>query len=564
MTRLSHTVVVLTFTLAAIFGATRAESAPAKPTTRATKDKNQAGFVLPELPREQVDTKMPTTRGKTTKVAAKDDFQAALKNAQGGDTLILDAGATYTGSFILPKKSGDGWIVIKSSAETELPPAGTRIDPKKHARLMPRLHTPHNNEPALRAEKGAHHWRFIGIEFAAAPEVKRVSAVVDLSHDASGKLEEVPSHIIFDRVYIHGRPDLDSQRGLAMNSRHTAIIDSFVDECHIHGADSQAVCAWDGPGPFLIENCFLEGGAENIMFGGAQNSAETMVPADITIRRNHLFKNPAWFGLKYPENWVIKNLFEIKNARRVLFEGNVLENCWAEGQTGFAFVLKTSSPGDQGRPWDTTTDLTIRHNRIINSLNGVSIARWSSSGPVVEGAEPTSRILFEHNVFERFGGKSDYAGKGGEEGAGILFQCAGRDLTFRHNTAFPGYCMFSLVQPGSDNLILDDNLLTPGSYSIHPDGGSGPGWLGGQGTHLKGNSRMSGNTIIRTGTTRARGTSAKAFPPENHFFDSFAAAGVDEKTYRLLPSSKAKKTATDGTDPGADIDAIAKATAGVR
>jgi hypothetical protein len=428
---------------------------------------------------------------------------------------------------------------------------------------MPRLHTPHNNEPALRAEKGAHHWRFIGIEFAAAPEVKRVSAVVDLSHDASGKLEEVPSHIIFDRVYIHGRPDLDSQRGLAMNSRHTAIIDSYVDECHIHGADSQAVCAWDGPGPFLIENCSRGRRREHHVRRRAKLRRDDGPrrhhhPPQSPVQKPRLVRPEISGQLGHQEP--LRN----QNARRVLFEGNVLENCWAEGQTGFAFVLKTSSPGDQGRPWDTTTDLTIRHNRIINSLNGVSIARWSSAGPVVEGAEPTSRILFEHNVFERFGGKSDYAGKGGEEGAGILFQCAGRDLTFRHNTAFPGYCMFSLVQPGSDNLILDDNLLTPGSYSIHPDGGSGPGWLGGQGTHLKGNSRMSGNTIIRTGTTRARETSAKVFPPENHFFDSFAAAGVDEKTYRLLPSSKAKKTATDGTDPGADIDAIAKATAGVR
>ena len=556
MTRYSPLVVfvfITTFTFATTAWCTPAPAPATKP----------GDFRRPELPREQVDIKMPKQPGRIVPVPAQGDLQAALNDAKPGDTLVLDAGATYTGPFTLPKKTGDGWIIMKSAAESQLPPPGTRISPEKHAKEMPRLLAPQNNTNALRAEKGAHRYRFIGIEFAAAPQVKRVSAIVDLSHDASGKLEEVPSHIIFDRVYIHGRPDLDSQRGLAMNSRHTAVIDSWIDECHIHGADSQAICSWDGPGPFLIENCFLEGGAENIMFGGAKNSAETMVPADITIRRNHLFKNPAWFGLKYPANWVIKNLFEIKTARRVLFEANVLENCWAEGQTGFAFVLKSSAPS-QGQPWDTTSDLTIRFNRIINSLNGVSIARWASEGPVVEGADPTSRILFEQNVFERFGGKSDYAGKGGEDGTGILFQCAGVDLTFRHNTAFPGYCLFSLVQPGSDNLILDDNLVTPGSYGIHPDGGSGPGWLGGKATHLKGNSRMSGNTIIRAGTKRAKETSPKEFPPDNHFFDSFTAAGVDEKNYRLLPGSKAKKTATDGADPGADIDAIMKATAGVR
>ena len=197
----------------------------------------------------------------------------------------------------------------------------------------------------------------------------------------------------------------------------------------IHGFDSQAVCTWNGPGPFKIENCFLEGGSENIMFGGAKNSAECMVASDIEIRRCHFYKNPDWANLKYPNNWAVKNLFEIKTARRVLLEGNVFENCWAEAQTGYAFVLKSSSPS-QGQPWDTTSDLTIRYNRIINCVNGVAIARYSSSGPVKPGAEPTSRILFEHNVFERFGSQSDFPARS----AGRMFQVAGRDFTFRHNT----------------------------------------------------------------------------------------------------------------------------------
>jgi hypothetical protein len=521
---------------------------------------NAAGgsFVRPELPRQFVDTAMPQQRGKTTAVSAGGDLQAALDAAKPGDTLVLDAGATYGGSFVLPKKDGEGWVVITSSAEKQLPPPGTRVHPDTHAALMPKIVTG-TAQPALRAKVGAHHYRFIGIEFSAAPEVKRVSAIVELSHQ-SKVLDDVPSHFVFDRVYIHGNPTLDSQRGLAMNSRHTAVIDSWIDECHIHGADSQAICGWNGPGPFKIVNNFLEAGAENIMFGGAKNTAQTMVAADIEIRRNHLYKNPAWFTLKYPDNWVIKNVFEIKTARRVLFEANVLENCWAEGQTGFAFVLKSSS-ADQGQPWDTTSDLTIRNNRIINSLNGVSIARWSSSGPVAEGAEPTSRILFEHNLFERFGAESDYAKKAT---AGILFQIAGRDLAFVHNTAWANYGTLSLTGP-IDNLIFLDNLVTPGSYFLHADGGKGAGWKGALASHIHGDaSRMEGNTIIREGSDRARKTSADPFPPNNKWFDSFEAAGVDPKTYRLSPTSPAKGTAADKTDPGADVDAVMKATEGVR
>ena len=510
-----------------------------------------------ELPRAFVDTTMPVQQGRVVHVSAADDLQAALNAAQPGDTLVLAAGSTYAGTFVLPKKTGQDWIVIKSSAERELPPSGTRITPR-HAARMPRIVTVRDSQPAVRAEAGAHHYRFIGVEFTAAPAVKRVSAIVEISHQST-RLPDVPAYFVFDRVYIHGNSQLDSQRGLAMNSRSTALIDSWVDECHIHGFDSQAVAAWNGPGPFKIVNNFLEGGAENIMFGGAKNSAETMVPSDIEIRRNHLYKNPAWFQLKYPNNWVVKNLFEIKTARRVWFEGNVLENCWAEGQTGFAFVLKSSSP-DQGQPWDTTSDLTIRLNRVINSLNGVGIARWSSAGPVRPGAEPTSRILIEHNLFERFGVQSDF---GRSPQAGILFQVAGRDLTFRHNTAWNGYNFLSLPKAGTDNLLFLDNLITPGTYALHPDGG-GAGWNGGLGTHIRGESRMQGNTIIRVGSERARKTAPHAYPPENLWFDSFEAAGVDPMTCRLRPDSRAKGTATDGTDPGADVDAVMKATAGVR
>lgn len=75
---------------------------------------------------------------------------------------------------------------------------------------------------------------------------------------------------------------------------------------------------------------------------------------------------------------------------------------------------------------------------------------------------------------------------------------------------------------------------------------------------------MKGNTIIRFGTQRAQRSSPTSYPDENQWYDSFEDAGVDKQTYRLVPGSKAKGTTTDGGDPGADIDAIMKATANVR
>src|SRR5437868_3379350 len=77
--------------------------------------------------------------GATINVPAGGDLQAALNSANPGDTILLAAGATYTGSFKLPVKSGSSFITIRTSAsDSQLPPAGTRIDPSYFA-VLPKI-----------------------------------------------------------------------------------------------------------------------------------------------------------------------------------------------------------------------------------------------------------------------------------------------------------------------------------------------------------------------------------------------------------------------------------------
>ncbi|MFY9585354.1 MAG: hypothetical protein WAR21_12780, partial [Candidatus Acidiferrales bacterium] len=76
----------------------------------------------PELPRVFLDTTYsPPTRGKLIPVNAGGDLQAALDASRPGDVIELQAGATFTGNFILPKKPGTDWIYIRSSAHALLP-----------------------------------------------------------------------------------------------------------------------------------------------------------------------------------------------------------------------------------------------------------------------------------------------------------------------------------------------------------------------------------------------------------------------------------------------------------
>ena len=72
--------------------------------------------LAPELPRIYLDTSYPAETGATLNVAAGGDLQAALNAANPGDTVVLEAGATFTGNFVLPAKGGSSYIVIRSSA----------------------------------------------------------------------------------------------------------------------------------------------------------------------------------------------------------------------------------------------------------------------------------------------------------------------------------------------------------------------------------------------------------------------------------------------------------------
>ena len=110
---------------------------------------NAGAGQLPSLPSTFLDTTPPAQTGKTISVAAGGNLQAALNTAQPGDTIELAAGATFTGNFLLPKKTGSGWVWIRTAAYGSLPARGTRVTPS-NANLMPKIVSPNRLVPASR------------------------------------------------------------------------------------------------------------------------------------------------------------------------------------------------------------------------------------------------------------------------------------------------------------------------------------------------------------------------------------------------------------------------------
>ena len=352
----------------------------------------------PALPAVFLDFPYPSVTGRSIKVDAGDNLQSALKRARRGDEVVLAAGATFTGNFTLPALGGtpaDGWVTIRGEASDRLPPLGTRVSPAD-GRLMPRVVTP-NTEAAIRLEPAASGWRMVGLEVTVLPAVTQQQYGLLWLGDggrSQNALASVPSDIVLDRMYIHGQPTTNMSRCVALNSARTQISDSYLAECHGKGFDSQAILGWNGPGPYKIVNNHLEGAGENIMFGGADPSIPNLVPSDIEIRRNYVYTPVAWKGV-----WTKKNLLELKNASRVLIEGNVFEGSWVDGQVGWAIMLRSANQ-DGGCRWCRTTDVTFRRNYVTHAAGAFNVIGGVAGSPVDTTAR---RILVTESVFDSIG-----------------------------------------------------------------------------------------------------------------------------------------------------------------
>ncbi len=502
------------------------------------------GQPLPGLPKALVETEPAPKGGRTIAVPAGGDLQAALHQAQPGDVITLAAGATYTGPFVLPSKSGSGWITVRTSApDQRLPAPGVRMDPSRGP-LLPALAA--TSGSVLTTAPGAHHYRFIGLEIRPQAGYALYNLVL-LGHNAR-TTSDLPHDIIFDRCYLHGDPQKGTRRGLALNASSVAIIDSYLSDFKEDGADSQAIAGWNGPGPFQIVNNYLEAAGENVLFGGADPTIRDLVPSDIEIRRNHFSKSLSW-RIGHPTYagtpWTVKNLLELKNARRVLVEGNVFEQNWGHGQTGFA-ILFTVRNQDGTAPWSVVEDVTFRRNIVRHTGSGVNIL-----GRDQKPSQQTTRILIADNLFEDVNG-------GRWQGEGRLFQVLGgtADVVIEHNTGFQSGPIMMADTDQNTGFVYRSNITNKGTYGFFGSG-SGEG-IAALNTYFPGYHFLR-NIVI--------GGLASAYPRDNFFPSSVDAVEFRDPVngdYRLAASSRYRNTGADGRDPGADLDALLRATAGVR
>jgi uncharacterized protein YjdB len=516
---------------------------------------NETVAALPQTFMNTAVPAAPDVGGVIIPVPANGNLQAALNSAQLGDVIELANGAVFTGNFSLPNKgAGTKWITIRPANMTGMPAPGSRMTPTIAAAVRLPIIQSQNSNNAIGTNAGAHHYRFIGIEMTVKAGVVQNYAPIALENNqtAQTSLSQVPHDIVLDRVYIHGNATLILRRCLLLNSAYTAVIDSDLRECHDDGSDSQAIAGYNGPGPFKIVNNYLEGAGENVIFGGSDPGISGLVPSDIEIRRNHFFKPATWKG----SQWLIKNHLELKNSQRVLVEGNIFENNWAHGQDGTSIVLKTVNQGGTCS-WCVTQDVTVRYNVVRNVGSGFNI------GGAPDGFNQSihaRRMTIHDNLVTA-------VNQGVFTGVARAFYMSGdpADVTIAHNTVMSSGTMNGAFVFGpytgdpttggrTIRFNARDNVMDGGATGISGDRLGG----GAAFTYYAPGGAMVGNVLVYAFTTAG-------YPVGNFYPTSYSSVGfVGAPTnFSLTSGSTYKSAGSDGRDPGADLSAVATATANV-
>lgn len=584
--------------------------------------------------------------GTIINVPAGGNLQSAIDAAVPGDTIQLQPGAIYTGSFVLTAKSGAGWITIRTAPAIGQPDQGVRVRPAQ-APLLARLASG-STQPAVRTSGAAHHYRLMLLEFG--PNSQGSGEIVQLGQADSTQtsLAQVPHSLILDRLYIHGDPLNGQKRGIALNSASTDIVNCYLADLKGIGQDTQAIAAMNGPGPYLIQNNYLEAAGENFLAGGVDPQIAGLTPSDITFRYNHLFKPPSWrapivaapaqvaavaagagalpagtYGYRVVAErpagpvaiarspasaevsvtltesravtvswapvehatgyrvygrvagasqywstssttfvddggagtagtpgagtvWTVKNLFELKNARRVIVERNVMENNWQGGQPGYAIVLTPRNSGG-ACTWCAVETVVFRFNIVRHTAAGVNILGYDNTAPSGQARDITLR----HNLFYEVN-KTAWGGNG-------MFVQVGdgpADLVIDHNTIDHNgtsliYAYGSRVSTG---VQITSNLARNGSYGIF-----GAGTAAGTPTI---DTYFPGALVISNvlaGGSASKYPAGNLFPTVADHLAQFVAPSAGD--YALVGGSSYVNAAPEGNDLGANIAEVAAAAA---
>jgi len=574
------------------------------------------------------------------------NFQTAINAAKCGDTIVLQAGATYQGpawadqAFFLPSKptcTGTDFITIQTSNMAGLAADGVRVDPAVHAVAMPKLVADVSGfgMPVIIAGLAAHHYKLIGLEITNNG-VKYAPGLVNINPGTGSGPGGYPSYeeiiqthdFVIDRCFIHAAEinannlfpstlNRTAGRGINAEGVNISILNSYIAGFagryadSGYNIDSMGIFTVAGPGPIHIVNNYIEAQFNNIFLGGGDNytlntatvtnptmtsatlsnvnnlrvgdlvafSSKATTPSpwetgqitaingstvsftllkgnasplivpdangtarwngininNVDIRRNFLNKPDAWNAFSYPKSFI-----EIKACVDCVIDGNRM---YSGVVTNVAYTGRNQAGS---APWQRIENITYSNN--IMTGYGTGMVTLGSDNEQV--TLPSGNWIIRNNLWVSPQPDSKFF----LITTGVLG--GGHDIFISHNTVLnPGTMMVaSGVTDGQ--FVLKDNIVGNGEYGINCLLNSANLQTCLRGLQMTGNVIVGppmmyrpyctnlGSAVYPSGNTCVSDSSKVSF------------ANLANGDYRLATSSPFKGKASDGTDPGVDLDAL--------
>lgn len=291
------------------------------------------------------------------------------------------------------------------------------------------------------------------------------------------------------------------------------------------------------------------GGTPNVSATSARFGA--VAGKYVTIRKNFLNYPTAWAG-----TYSHKNDFELKNARNVVFDGNVCRNSYGppNGGQGGAGIVITVRSQDTTSEWSTIRNVQFSNSKVLDVAGGI---RFLNRDNLSGNRNVAMRdVLFVNNLFT-----IDHDNRsGGEAGQWMSLQGQTNDVAFNHNTVVQyNYVGRSVsVSETSNNIVMANNIFSHGDYGFTADGQASI--TGTISNHML-NSHFARNIVMRRGQSQ---TSAPNQPASFEFKDYYSDIFVNfaAGNYTLTAGSGLQGTANDGTDPGVNFGELEAKTSG--
>jgi hypothetical protein len=238
--------------------------------------------------------------------------------------------------------------------------------------------------------------------------------------------------------------------------------------------------------------------------------------------------------------WTVKNIFELKNARNVVVEYNVMENHWQEAQPGYAVLFTPRNSGGTCT-WCVVENVRFEYNVVRHVAAGINLLGYDDPK---RGSKQTQGIVISRNLF------ADVTRTLGGNGWFMLIGDGPRDITIDHNTiehdgntlvyVYGGTAAAPRAIPG---MRFTNNAARHGSYGMG-------------GAHFAYGNAILANYFpgaVFAGNYLA-GAPASRYPAGTRvagaFEDEFA--GVEANDFRPRAGSTLTAGATDGTAIGCE------------